>query len=437
MLIAFKVGNFRSFQEEQTFSFSTTADSAHAGTNCLRTGIRAVPRVSKVAAVFGPNGSGKSNLIAAFAAMRDLVLNSGTQTPAQFAERYTPFEMKTDASRSTQFEVDVLLDRVRYRYAFSYDRTHIRHEKLLVYQTGKAQRWFERRSADSDAATEWLPFSPCFSGPRVMWRKATRATGLFLTTASRLNAQQLQPLVRWFEQGMEFSSSTDAAAPGGYKPAPNARSKAYQTQLASFLRSADLRIDDVRIVARPAVPGPPTDLWPGTGRAQGGAEHDIEFLHTREDGSAFWLRAADEAAGTRRLVSLFGPFFEALERGKLLLIDDFDYNLHPFMATYLIKLFNDPAVSGSGAQLILTSHNTTLMDLSILRRDEIWLMQLNASNASGLATIAKAHPRKHELVGKVYLRGRYGALPNLRPLNGAAPPAQASAVGADEANLAA
>jgi AAA15 family ATPase/GTPase len=148
----------------------------------------------------------------------------------------------------------------------------------------------------------------------------------------------------------------------------------------------------------------------------------LEFSHSR-GGSLVWLPAADESAGTQRLVGLFGPLLAAIEHGKLLLIDEFDVSLHPLVARYLIQLINDPTVSGHGAQLLLTSHNTTLMDVNVLRRDEIWLMALDADDASHLSPVWRSRlpPRKHELIGKGYLRGRYGAIPAIGSQPGPAP----------------
>jgi AAA15 family ATPase/GTPase len=141
----------------------------------------------------------------------------------------------------------------------------------------------------------------------------------------------------------------------------------------------------------------------------------VEFSHSR-DGALVWLQATDESAGTQRLASLFGPLLSAIENGKLLLVDEFDLSLHPLVARYLMQLINDPKISDRGAQLLLTSHNTTLMDLNVLRRDEIWLMELGENEASRLTPVWRSAlpPRKHELIGKGYLRGRYGAIPDIR-----------------------
>ena len=97
-----------------------------------------------------------------------------------------------------------------------------------------------------------------------------------------------------------------------------------------------------------------------------------------------------------------------------MVVDEFDANLHPLVARFLIRFVNDPAVSDNGAQVLLVSHNTTLMDLAMLRRDEIWLTELDESRTSTLAPLLRSSPRKHEQIAKGYLRGRYGAVPTIR-----------------------
>jgi len=412
MLIGFKLQNFRSFLTEQTFSYSTSSDRTHESTHLIRTGMRSVPRISRAAIVFGPNASGKTNLLVALATFRDLILHSTAYSDAQFSERHTPFRFGPAKSRETEFELDLLLDHVRYRYAMSYDSQRIRSERLLVYRTGKAQRWFDRRFDEATQRDEWALFSPNFKGPREMWRKATRPRALFLTTAAQLNSKQLAPLLHWIEHSLEIIFPGDMADLS--RAAARIQDVNFKLRLLRLLRAVDIQVDDVRVAER----GPPVDH--GAARAaaghfkSGAARPLIQFLYAREGGLPIWLDSAFEAAGTRRLVNLFGPLLEAIEHGKLLLIDEFDTSLHPLVARFLIQLINDPAVSTHGAQLLLTSHNTTLMDLEILRRDEIWLVQLNGEHAGSLAPLLRSSPRKHELIAKNYLRGRYGAVPLIR-----------------------
>src|ERR1700692_4419888 len=128
MLIGFKFQNFRSFLTEQTFSFLTSSDRTHESTHLMRTGMKAVPRVSKAAIAFGPNASGKTNMLVALATFRDLILHSTAYSEAHFAKRHTPFQFGPSMSQATEFEIDVLLDHVRYRYAMSYDSQRVRSE---------------------------------------------------------------------------------------------------------------------------------------------------------------------------------------------------------------------------------------------------------------------------------------------------------------------
>ena len=412
MLIGFRFQNFRSFLAEQSFSFSTSSDRTHESTHLIKTGMKAVPSVSKAAIVFGPNASGKTNLLIALATFRDLILHSSGYSDLQFSERHTPFRFGPGMTQPTEFEIDVLLDRVRYRYAISYDSQRIRFERLLVYRTGKSQRWFERRFDEAARKDTWAPFSPNFNGPREMWRKATRPKALFLTTAAQLNSEQLAPLLDWVEHRLEILFPGDMTDVN--RIAMRIQDETFKTRVLELLSAVDIHVDDVRFAEQDpsrADPAPP----PGAGFLRRGSAHrSIEFLHARDGLVPMWLDSVFEAAGTQRLIGLFGPLLQAAENGKLLLIDEFDASLHPLVARFLIRLINDPRVSSKGAQLLLTSHNTTLMDLDILRRDEIWLVQLDDKHASNLLPLLRSSPRKHELIAKNYLKGRYGAVPRIR-----------------------
>lgn len=412
MLIGFRVGNFRSFAADQTVHYSAFPDRAHESAHYVPTGLKAVPRLSKIAAIFGPNAGGKTNFLLGLATLRDLVLHSTAYSDSQFAENYTPFRFGLAPGSPTDFEIDVLLCRVRYRYALSHDAQRIRSERLLVYRTGKAQRWFERRFDELSQEEYWAPFSLNFTGPREMWRKATRPKALFLTTAAQLNSELLQPLFNWFAQGIDIVVPSETA--DRIPMATRIRDPGFKGRVLGLLRSVDLPVDDVR-VAEPDL-SPLGAATPGKFAANHSSNSlsppAMEFLHARPGQSPVWLRSTYEAAGIQRLFELSGPLLETLEGGKLLVIDEFDAGLHPLVARYLIKLINDRHCADRCAQLLLTSHNTALMNPDILRRDEIWLIELGTDGASSLSPL-RSKPHTRELVAKGYLRGHYGAVPEV------------------------
>jgi uncharacterized protein len=415
MLIGFVLRNFRSFLNEQSFAFAASPDRAHETTHCMRTGMKSVPRLSKSAIIFGPNGSGKTNFVMALKTLRDLVLHSSAYSELQFAELYTPFQFGPSAYGPTEFEIDVLVEKVRYRYSVSYNAHRICSERLLVYRTGKAQRWFERSYDESTRTENWAPFSPNFNGPREMWRKATRSRALFLTTAAQLNSGQLKPVFHWFEHCLEIIMPSDTSDVA--RIAAGIQDPKFKDRVLRLLRTVGIKVDDVRISDQEASAADSSGgrSSPMTYTPHANSRAQVEFLYNREGWPPVWLESEYEAAGIHRLFGLIGPLLSTIENGKLMVVDEFDTNLHPLVARFLIKFINDPSVSHQGAQLVLVSHNTTLMDLEMLRRDEIWLTELDGSHATNLSTVLRSSPRKHEQIAKGYLRGRYGAVPAIEP----------------------
>jgi hypothetical protein len=415
MLIGFSIRNFRSFLSRQSFGFAASPDRAHESTHCMRTGMKSVPRLSKSAIIFGANGSGKTNFVIALQALRDLVLHSTAYSEHQFAELYTPFQFGPSAYSPTEFEIDILVEKVRYRYSVSFNAQRICSERLLVYRTGKAQRWFERSYDEVSRTEQWAPFSPNFNGPREMWRKATRTKALFLTTAAQLNSAQLKPLAHWFEHCLEIIMPGDALDVA--RIATSLQDPEFKGKALRLLHSVGIKVDDVRVADQEASS---QEQSAARSSSMTHAPHlagrlQVEFLYSCEGWPPVWLESEYEAAGIHRLFGLLGPLLEAIEKGKLMVVDEFDANLHPLVARFLINFINDPQVSDHGAQLLLVSHNTTLMDLEMLRRDEIWLTETDVSHATILSTVLRSSPRKHEQIAKGYLRGRYGGVPAIEP----------------------
>ena len=102
------------------------------------------------------------------------------------------------------------------------------------------------------------------------------------------------------------------------------------------------------------------------------------------------------------------------------MVDELDSSLHPLIMRFLISLFHNPEFNKHHAQLIITTHDTTVLDKETFRRDQIWFVEKDAENATQLYPLSDFSPRKEEAWQKGYLKGRYGALPyvNLRAFDG-------------------
>lgn len=179
-------------------------------------------------------------------------------------------------------------------------------------------------------------------------------------------------------------------------------SQADRAQALALLRLADLGIDDVVVDDHESSVG-------GPGRDRG---RRLRLMHRTADGSVP-LDFAVESAGTRTWFRLIGPVLAALKDGSLLLFDELDASLHPTLSGQLIRLFQDPATNPNDAQLIFTTHDTSL--LNHLNRDEVWLTEKSddgSTRLGALAEFAGERVRTSVNLEKAYLHGRFGALPD-------------------------
>jgi AAA15 family ATPase/GTPase len=119
----------------------------------------------------------------------------------------------------------------------------------------------------------------------------------------------------------------------------------------------------------------------------------------------------DESGGTQKLFALAGPWLDVLANGWVLLIDELDTSLHPLLMRHLIGLFHNPDINKSGAQLVFSTHDTTILDAQVFRRDQVWFVEKDRNLASHLYPLSDFSPRKGENYARGYLQGRYGALP--------------------------
>lgn len=103
----------------------------------------------------------------------------------------------------------------------------------------------------------------------------------------------------------------------------------------------------------------------------------------------------------------------AFETGETLCIDEFDSSVHPMLLVYLIGLFHNPKVNKANAQLIISVHTLDLLDIKILRRDQIYFIEKDPKNGvSELYSLDEYKAtRKPEDIHKSYMLGRYGAIP--------------------------
>jgi len=431
MLIEFRVSNFRSFHEEQVLSLVAGSGDELPG-NCMDV---AGNQLLRTAVIYGPNASGKSNLIDGLGFMVDLIKKS-TEMEGAKAFRSSPFLLDGGSrEQPSVLEVTFLLEEVRYQYGFSTAKGRIHDEWLIAYPRGKAQRWFER-SFDLKKEKPTWKWSTFFKGQKERLTEMTRPSTLFLSAGAQFNHPQLSPIHAWLTENVRVLPSGSSLRPvtATYLEkmgAEGAPVKSFRDVTLDLLRKADLAIADVEVKTR-EIPGP-EDIAEIMGRVpeerresmlaaikqqlEDEFKYEVRMLHRNaRTGIEASLALDDESSGTQRLFELIGPWIEAVLRGYVVVVDELERSLHPLLVRELVEFFQNPGLSKHAAQLIFATHDTTLLDPELLRRDQVWFTEKNEAGATRLYSLYdyKEHrARKGEAMQKGYLAGRYGAIPIL------------------------
>lgn len=414
MLIEFSVANFRSIRDAQTLSLVAAAGKEYRDTHVVSPQSRGTPELLRSAVVYGPNAAGKSNLIQALRFMCNFVRDSSRKGQQRDSIPVAPFAADEESrDEPSEFEIVFVEQGVRYRYGFAVTAQRVVSESLSAWPKGREQVWFERSDDNG-----W-GFGANFHGQRKTWQEATRDNALFLSTAVQFNASQLLPVFDWFAKRLQVVFSY-ADLDRGFTPytARQCESDAgFRQRIIQFLAMADLGIDDVEIRHREWDASLlPADM-PEAYRDQISKDLadadilDVRLSHHIEGQPAMKLALEEESRGTQKLFALAGPWLDVLDNGYVLVIDEMDTSLHPLLLRQLVKLFHDPKTNPNNAQLVFTTHDTSVLDNAVFRRDQIWFVEKDDNLATHAYPLTEFRPRTSESFGRGYMQGRYGALP--------------------------
>ena len=410
MLLRFRVSNHRSILEPAELSMIAVDEDRPAtrGFDGLS------ERVLTVAGIYGPNASGKSNVLDALA-----WLSMAVATSLRGWEEHVPRDVhrfgKGPAS-PTEFDLDLMADGVRFAYRLEVDDSTVLFETLDSYPEGRRRNLFTRRKNEIDFrrgldGTRGIrdlltPTTLALSAGRRVGDSAFKSVGRAVARMRVLGLPRrrvrgaggvhpFDPTIRLLSGGDEPDQLQLLLGITEERPADTDPSR-----VLDLLRFADPGIDDYVINEEKS-------------GHRGGSRRHLGLVHRREGGPVTF-DLEDESAGTQTWFRLIGPAFAALKFGRVLLLDEIDASLHPRLSVRLIEIFQDPQTNTRGAQLVFTSHDTSL--LNSLNRDEVWLTEKAADATTrlvGLAEYGGERVRRSLNLERAYLQGRFGAVPEV------------------------
>ena len=395
MLIQFSVENYLSIKNRVVLSMLASRDKEHpehlitdGNKNCL-----------KAAVIYGANASGKSNVLNAFWFMVNYVLTSHNQQLHKTIDR-SPFKFDREMpARPSSFEIIFTIGGIRYAYGFSVTDTAVTEEYLYYYPNGRQALIFERKNTKDFRFTIDID-------EQNMLKERTSANKLYLSVASNWSYAKVIPVLEWFASCQILTKNSVADAYG--LEAEQLKEDGYRNVIASMLRVADFGIQSLQMCDSDYILS-----------QRGGIFTNIEAVHTVQDTSgnllSYALNMTEESDGINSYFKLIGIVKKALDQGTLFVADEMDAHLHPLLTRHLVSLFDSMEFNLHGAQLIFTSHSTSLLDLDLLRRDQIWFTEKDEQTAAtDLFSLYDFSVRKDTKIEKGYLIGRFGAIPFIR-----------------------
>lgn len=414
MLIEFSASNFRSVKNEQTLSLAMTKREGLEDSNTFTSNLSKPAKLLKTAVLYGPNASGKTNFFTAVMTMRRIVLSSATEGQRGDELPVTPFRLdEITEELPSGFEIVFIDTGILYQYGFSASRDKVMEEWLFAFPKNRPQRWFTRTWIEEKQNYKW-DMGNSLSGQKQLWQEATRANALFLSTAVQLNSEQLQPVFDWFKYNLR-GSSMDMEYPKF--TATLCKDSDSRKIVLNYLKVADLGIDDVSVEAERKSAARFPEYMPEEVK-KFLLEHmdddlfNIKTIHKSNQGKAVPFDFEEESEGTKKFFGLTGPIIDTLQNGNALFVDELHSNFHPMMVRFLLDIFHNRETNPNNAQLIFTSHETSILSQDIFRRDQIWFCEKDKEQASIIYPLTDFSPRKdREDIEARYLSGRYGALP--------------------------
>ena len=423
MLIDFKFKNFMSFADECNFTMLANKDNSHSE-DLISFG---KDRASKVRLVYGANASGKTSFINAMYFISSFIANSNMlleKMPIQVV----PFKFCDNCFNTpSEFAITFIKDGLKYAYSFSCTREKVIDERLDIYYSAKPTMIFNRFDTNNyEFNKDAKILNPL--------KERNLDNKLFLVTTASWNYEKTKPVVDYLLNTitvMDVDVLWKICLDRIYE---NNEQEEYKAFCLKILNNADISISDFKVDPKKLkdVGSEAEMLNKLLSVATNGNEdamktiqdtniysfttfHNVKNDNKDNKDNKYPLPLNEESLGTIKMFKYSPVLYYVFKEGKVLFVDEIDKSLHPLMVEYLIKMFHDKNINTNNAQLIANTHDTNLLNLGILRRDDIWFTERNyESGKTEMYSLSDFSPRTTENIERAYLLGRFGAIPFIK-----------------------
>ena len=444
MLVGFSVSNYKSFKDTQKISFvasKITRHKAHISNKKNK-------RILKSGLIFGANAGGKSNLVKAIRFSREIILNGLDKVNLSKSH----FRIDGDMYKKPGiFEYRIIIGDIEYSYGIviSYADKIILSEWLTKMESSRKETYIFNREVDENNVShaesdveytsneEKIKMSCYLEGFSENISEAYKKKSILSDIALRANERdgifaEVRSVYEWFNDiiilfpNSKYNGLNEVAADQDKKKFFSSMMSNFDTGIESVEgESQQMDFDNILdSIPRNEAEKIKIDI------SNAASEHPIMFkvdeqvfeLRKDENGNIVYNKLMlnhgnaedmfdynDESDGTKRLFDLIPLFYEN-RKVSMILIDEIDRSLHTNLTRKFLELFYT-IVENRDCQLIATTHDSNLLDLDLLRQDEIWFIERQLDHSSKVFSLNKFKERFDKKIDKEYLIGRYGAIP--------------------------
>lgn len=409
MILNIQLKNFRSYKDEVIYTLEANSSKAKEFNYYESSDFK----VLKTSLMYGPNASGKSNIVRAFFELRNLIIKKPTIDDSLLI--YDPFKFDVKSIENpVEITVEFLIDNVKYKYVTKIEHKNILEEYLCYYPNKREVVLFERDLFIKDSNIQKGKLGDKFGKKEISVFK----NQLLLSKFGDDEPHEIISEVFLYFKRMYVYNATNKIH---YELLNDKVSEdlidnpTLKNKLERLINYADTKIKGIEVSKSSGADKRKIDyLWKKS-------DFNISGIHDVYDGDNLVgetsLSLLEESIGTQSLFVLGAKIIEALEVGSVLVVDELDTSLHSFITKMIVMLFQDKDINSNNAQLIFTTHDISLLDKDLIRKDQIWITEKNDRGETDLYSLQDfENLREDTSFDKWYLSGKFGGVPQIKSL---------------------
>lgn len=420
MILEFTVKNYRSI-ENQTFSLHASNKIKEFSHNINTTNNTSL---LNSCIIYGRNASGKSNFLNALMTLKVFLLRSDQLKHSEDIIFYQPFEFDLFLKeKPVDFElIFITKDNLKFKYQISFNKEKILFESLYYFPNSKPAKLFVREF------NQEISYGEYYTGSRKSIENELLENQLFLSKSATRNIYLLKEVYLFFLEEIEayvlHESDIDDSFINLLAEMIYENDNLYfKENINNILQASDVNIIDFEVnkIDYSQINLPDISLYKIKSDLIKNHPYTVITHHKLFDGhkeiGKQRINLVEESLGTKRLLLVGGLIIQALSNGGVVIIDELDKGLHPLLTKLLIKLFHSKKTNPYNAQLIFASHDSSLLDNELFRRDQIYFTEKDYEGKTSIYRLSDINGvRKDVPYDRWYLSGRFNAVPIIEDL---------------------